>query len=340
MFVLLHTHQQQPPADPTVVAALVAACADPADGPARCHALVTACAWHGITLPTWLASALPPATTARLRLAITAERRHTDGVQAVDLAAMQPPAVLARAIQAVGEHGRADLYAGCRPHLSSDDIAVRFWTAWTLTLRTASGESRKTLQWFATARSPFAAAASTLAARRLAPADAQAWIDQLAAQHPRLAIQAAGAAGDPVRLPWLLERCADPALARAAGEAISLITGVDLAYLDLDGDQPAGFTPPGPTDDPADPNVETDPDEYLAWPDAAKLSRWLSNQSFPSGIRHLCGKPIDAAWCQQVLRDGYQRQRLAAAHELGALDPAVPLLNTAAPAWLQRKALG
>ena len=247
---------------------------------------------------------------------------------------------LARAIQAVGELGRVDLYAACRPHLTSDDIPVRFWTSWTLALRTASGESRKTLQWFATARSPFAVAAAALAARRLAPLDAQAWIDLLATTHPRLAIQAAGAAGDPVRLPWLLERCADPALARVSGEAISLITGVDLAYLDLDGDQPADFTPPGPTDDPADPNVDTDPDEHLPWPDVAKLSRWLAQQSFPVGVRHLCGKPIEAAWCQQVLRDGYQRQRLAAAHELAAIDPTAPLFNTAAPAWVQRKLLG
>ena len=78
-------------------------------------------------------------------------------MQATDLATSQPPIVLARAIQAVGELGRANLYATCRPHLASDVIMVRCWTAWTLTLRTASGESRKTLQWFATARSPFAA---------------------------------------------------------------------------------------------------------------------------------------------------------------------------------------
>jgi len=299
-----------------------------------------ACTWHGIAPPAWLMSALPPATAARLRLAIAAERRQTDAVQAADLTASQPPAVLARAIQAVGELGRIDLYTACRPHLASDDISVRFWTACTLALRTASGESRKTLQWFATAKSPHAELAATTVARRLAPADAQAWIDPLAVTHPRLAIQAAGAAGDPVRLPWLLERCAEPALARVAGEAISLITGVDLAYLDLDGDQPAGFTPPGPTDDPADPTVDGDPDEHLPWPDAAKLSRWLRKQSFPAGTRHLCGKAIDATWCTQVLRDGYQRQRIAAALELAAIDPAAPLFNTSAPAWVQRRALG
>ncbi len=339
VFVLLHTHQQQAP-ESAVVAALVAACVDPTDGPARRDSLVVACAWSGIALPAWLAASLPPATTARLRLDITAERRQGDGVQAADLAVTQPPAILARAIQAVGELGRADFYTVCRPHLASDDIAVRFWTARTLALRTASSESRKTLQWFATAKSPFAAIAATLAARRLAPADAQAWIDQLATTHLRLSIQAAGAAGDPVRLPWLLERCADPSVARVAGEAISLITGVDLAYLDLDGDQPAGFTPPGPTDDPADPNIDTDPDEHLPWPDVARLSLWLAQQSFPVGVRHLCGKPIDAEWCTHVLRDGYQRQRLAAAHELAAIDPTAPLFNTAAPAWAQRKALG
>lgn len=307
---------------------------------ASCLAVLAGVWAHRAERAAWLVSALSPVESDCLRLAIAAGRRQVDGMQAADLAATQPPAVLARAIQAVGELGRVDLYAACRPHLSSDDIVVRFWTAWTLALRTASGESRKTLQWFATARSSFAAAAAALAARRLDPREAQAWLDQLAASHPRLAIQAAGAAGDPVRLPWLLERCAEPALARVAGEAIALITGVDIAFLDLDGEPPAGFTPPGPTDDPADPEVDTDPDEHLPWPDPAKLSRWLSKQSFAEGVRHLCGKPIDAAWCQQVLRDGYQRQRLAAAHELAALDPAAPLFDVTAPAWVQRQRLG
>ena len=61
---------------------------------------------------------------------------------------------------------------------------------------------------------------------------------------------------------------ADPALARVAGEALAMITGLDLAYLDLDGEPPAGFEA-GPTDDPADPSVAMDEDEHLPWPDAA-----------------------------------------------------------------------
>ena len=61
----------------------------------------------------------------------------------------------------------------------------------------------------------------------------------------------------PVSIPWLIEKMKRPELARVAGEAFSLITGVDLAYDDLEGDWPEGFET-GPTENPEDEDVAVD----------------------------------------------------------------------------------
>jgi len=49
--------------------------------------------------------------------------------------------------------------------------------------------------------------------------------------------------GDPVLLPWLFEQMIIPEVARVAGESVSMITGVDLAYDDLDGIVRRGLKP-------------------------------------------------------------------------------------------------
>ena len=77
-----------------------------------------------------------------------------------------------------------------------------------------------------------------------------------------MAVIGAGVIGDPVSIPWLIEQMMIPELARVAGEAFTMITGVDIAYEDLEGEWPAGFEA-GPTEDPEDENVAMDPDEDL-----------------------------------------------------------------------------
>jgi len=82
----------------------------------------------------------------------------------------------------------------------------------------------------------------------------------------RLAIIAASAIGDPNRVPWLIEQMNVPAMARVAGEAFTMITGIDLPCNDLEKHGPEGFEA-GPTEHPEDENVEMDPHEKLHWPD-------------------------------------------------------------------------
>ena len=72
-----------------------------------------------------------------------------------------------------------------------------------------------------------------------------------------------------------------------------MITGVDLAYEDLDGEKPEGFES-GPTENPEDDDVEMDPDERPSWPDPTLIAAWWErhNGEFQQGTRYLLGKPI------------------------------------------------
>jgi hypothetical protein len=50
-----------------------------------------------------------------------------------------------------------------------------------------------------------------------------------------------GILGDPTYIPSIIKKMDEPELARVAGEAFSMITGVDLAYEDFEGEQPEDF---------------------------------------------------------------------------------------------------
>ena len=128
--------------------------------------------------------------------------------------------------------------------------------------------------------------------------------------------------------------------ARLAGEAFSLITGVDLCMLELEGKRPRTSNP-DPTTIPTIPNVDMDPDEGLPWPDAEKFRKWWASQRrrFQKGTRYFMGAPVTREHCIDVLKNGYQRQRILAAHYLCLLDPGTPLFNTSAPAWRQQRLL-
>jgi len=98
---------------------------------------------------------------------------------------------------------------------------------------------------------------------------------------------------------------AAPNLARVAGEALSLITGVDIAYKELDRDAPDNFEA-GPTEHPEDEDVSMDPDEHLPWPNPGPIMAWWDANSgwFRTRTRYLAGQPISEAQCHRVLETG------------------------------------
>jgi len=181
-----------------------------------------------------------------------------------------------------------------------------------------------------------------MALRRMDLPIAHEWQKALAQSRDslRLAVMGAGVIGDPASILWLIEQMAIPELARVAGEAFTMITGVDIAYEDLEGEWPEGFEA-GPTEDPEDENVAMDPDEDLPWPKPEAIHTWWRSHQgqFRSGTRYLLGKPMSLDWLRDVLRNGRQRQRAAAALELALQQPGQPLFEVRAPGFRQQRLL-
>ena len=84
-----------------------------------------------------------------------------------------------------------------------------------------------------------------------------------------------------------------------------------------------------------------DADLNLAWPDPALIQKWWNARqgNFAKGTRYLLGQPITPESLRLALKNGYQRQRAAAALELAILNPGRPLFEVRAPGWRQQAML-
>lgn len=309
------------------------------------RALVSASGWIDFDRVVESARKLLDAELPFLRLiglSTYAVHRQDPGPMLAKLISDVDPAVRVRALKAVGELGRSDLLTPTLNHLTDDNEKIRFYAARSaVILGGTSGIAA--LQTLAETDSSYSERACTLAVRKMVPRDAISWLEKLR-QHSekmRLTIVGFSGLGDPAAIPWLLEQMKLPELARPAGEAFSMITGVDIAYEDLEGEWPDGFEA-GPTEDPEDEDVAMDPDEDLPWPNPQLIQEWWqkNKSNFKSGVRYLCGETISEKQCQHVLRHGYQRQRAASAIELSMMKPGQPLFNVNAPGFRQQELLG
>jgi uncharacterized protein (TIGR02270 family) len=278
----------------------------------------------------------------RIGIAAAAIHRKDPGQVLRDALYGPDPLLRARASRAVAELGRVDLVSVLQRDLNAKEESCRFWAAWSKALLVGYMDALQELKAIAEAPSAFRERALKMVLRRMDLNSAHSWQRRLAA-NPKLtrqAVIAAGVIGDPVLVPWIVQQMSTPLLARVAGEAFTMITGVDIAYDDLDTDKPEGFES-GPTEDPKDENVEMDPDERLPWPDPKLIGKWWEENSarFQAGVRYLVGKPISMDWMQQVLRIGRQRQRAAAALELAIVQPGIPLFEVRAPGFRQQEIL-
>jgi uncharacterized protein (TIGR02270 family) len=247
--------------------------------------------------------------------------------------------IRARAYRTTGQLGRADLMAQLRTGLTDPDHECRFWSAWAAA-RMGATEPLDTLADIAWNNLARADRALDLLLRRLDVPQAKAWLREFAKlpDRRRDLIRATGVVGDPHYVPWLIEHMAEPATARLAGESFSMITGLDLAYRDLDRRPPADFQS-GPNDDPADENVALDEDENLPWPDPERIGPWwTANRSrFIVGTPYFLGTPKATADWLQALSDAFQRQRHAAALELAIRQPDKAMFEVRARGRLQRQ---
>lgn len=306
--------------------------------------LVSAMGWTpAASVPGLIVDLSQSASPARRRVAVAALaiRREDPGRWLVDAFRDADPGVRARALRAAGELGKVDYVQHARQALADEDPACRYWAAWTAArLGDRVGAAVQTLRDIALQPGPLQERAVAMAVRVMSSADVRDWLRPFWKDVKTLRLAAAGiaASGNPEFVPVLQQIMQVDAAARPAGEAFSMITGADLAYLDLERDQPEDFQA-GPTEDPADENVAMDADENLPWPDAALIDKWwqANSQRFPAGRRYLCGREISPSSLVQTLRDGYQRQRAAAAIELALLSPDKPLFEVRARGdWQQR----
>ncbi|MFZ1987194.1 MAG: TIGR02270 family protein [Desulfatitalea sp.] len=309
------------------------------------RALVSALGWIDFEVVADAVRRLSDADLSFLKcigLAAHAVHRRDPGTVLARLIEDPDALVRARALKAAGELGRLDLLSAVSGHLQDKEAPCRFHAARAAILLGDASAVGILTAWVDTPNA-LAQRACDLAIRKMAPSEAMQWLRKLS-QHKEstgTAVGGFGALGDPAAVPLLLEMMQDPDLARAAGESFSMITGVDIAYEDLEGEPPEGFES-GPTETPEDEDVALDPDEDLPWPEPDLIKAWWvkNGKDFKQGTRCLCGKPISPDHCQQILTSGYQRQRIAAALELVLLRTGLPLFAVRAPGWRQQRLLG
>jgi len=258
------------------------------------------------------------------------------------------PGVQAQAWRVAGKMGRVGLADAARYVLNqptkAGHEAVRQAASWALTLWGAGADELVRSALLVPNKGMPCEAAHRLATiaapmdwgrdqvRALAP---QA---EASAPHKRRMMRLAGWVGDVQVIPWLISLMADDVWARLAGESFSMITGADLALLDIERKPPEGIDF-GPNDNPDDDNVAMDEDDSLPWPDQAKVQAWWQANAarFAPGQRYFAGEPPSPAHCMHVLKTKGQRQRIMAAEYLCLLRPGTKLFPVAAPAWRQSR---
>lgn len=308
-------------------------------------ALVLAVGWvsaHSLRGIVGKMLASPVAFHRGLALAACALHRVDPGRSLLAAVEDGDAALRARALRTAGDCGRRDLLRHCIAALGDGDAGCRFEAARSALLL---GDSRAPIEpLYAASRlpGPHRAEALSLVFKLATSVQAAPLLRSMLekTESVRAAIRGAGTVGDPTVMPWLIAQMDDAKLARVAGEAFTTITGLDLAWLDLERKPPEDFES-GPNDDPNDPNVEMDEDDGLPWPDQTLVQAWWNANShrFQPGVRYFMGEPLNRDNCVRVLKEGFQRQRIAAAHYLSLLNPGTPLFEWRAPARRQMRLL-
>jgi len=253
-----------------------------------------------------------------------------------------PLPLRARALKTAGELKCRDLIYPIQDCFQDEAPLIRFWAAWSAVLLGNRSQAVEILKTFTVTPAGQFPSPLPILLRAISTENATNLLKGLA-QYPeqhRDLVAGAGMIGDPFYIPWLIKQMHTPEMARLAGESFSFITGVDIAYEDLDANRPEDFES-GPSENPSDDNVALDSDEDLAWPDPSKIQTWwdAKQHQFQTGHRYFLGAPITEAHCRKVLREGYQRQRAAAALELALMKPDEVLFEVRAPGWRQQRLL-
>lgn len=242
-----------------------------------------------------------------------------------------------RAFKVAGRLGRRDLREACLEGLNDADCA--FEAARSGALLGDRSVSIAALEIMAFGPSVHRTASLALLLQVVEVAQARKILGRLSTDPSRLRdlIRGVGLVGDPYYVPWLIQQMHHPKLARISGESFSLVTGLDLAWLDLER-RPPEDNELRTADDAAD-DIAMDEDDGLAWPDPERIEAWWTANSlrFVEGKRHFMGELLSEARCESTLKGGCQRQRIIAAAHLRLLSPGAAMFNVAAPAARQQR---
>lgn len=243
--------------------------------------------------------------------------------------------LLSRLLRLVGELKLYTFINQIQPLANHETPEVAFWANWALVML---GEHRRvlTLLDFIKEDSPWENLALQTVFKILPIDKSRKWISE-SAQKPELirtVIKATGILGDPHAVPWLIDKMNNFDTAKIAGEAFSLITGIDLERYELSVEPPQDITVV-PSDDE---DVSLDADENLPFPDVSKINHtWLRYRDrYKAGSRYLMGievnqnTPATIAKLNHVLKQAAQRQRFSVALTLALIDPQSPFINSKA----------
>jgi uncharacterized protein (TIGR02270 family) len=277
-----------------------------------------------------------------LGIAACAEHRKDLGTWFDIYLASPVPSVRTRALRATGELGRRDLLPQILQTLGDPKQEARFWSAWSGVVLGDRASALRVLESYALKSGVHQLQALQLALMAMDLDGGHELLQKLSKtfETDRLRIIGTGCIGNIRYVPWLIDQMEQPWLARVAAEAFVNITGADFNLDQLEAPPPEDFED-GPTEDPDDENVEVPEDIALPWPDLEKIKIWWEQNHvrLAGPDRLFLGIPPSEEHCLNVLEEGFQRQRVAAALHLCLLKPGTVLFNTAAPAWRQETAL-
>lgn len=290
---------------------------------------------HGIT-KALLES--PTVFRRRLGLAACAMQQVDPGTALMAALSDSDASLRVRALRLIAGLGQVEFLPACVNTMVVEDADCIYEAARAAVFLGNRQEAIAVLHNIASVSGPLRSSALGLVFKLFAKINIHASLKELAKTPAdlRLLIQGIGVAGDVLYIPWLIEQMPDLKLARLAGEALSLITGLDLAYLDFDYRSLEGVGRSS-TDTSNDDNTALD--DGLPWPDPVKIQAWwnANKHRFQPGVRYFMGEPPSVPHCRKILREGYQRQRIAAAEYLCLLQPGTKLFPTSAPAWRQER---
>ncbi len=246
--------------------------------------------------------------------------------------------LLVRLIRLVGELKLYSFANQVQKMANHELTDVAFWANWTLVML---GEHKAALPLLNLIKQEPAFQQLGIATifKVLPIAQARKWISEFSKQPEmlRMVIQAVGVLGDPHAVPWLIDKMNNFDTAKIAGEAFSLITGIDLDRYELTIEPPEDIAMV-PNDDSEDADVSMDEDENLPFPDVSKINHtWLRYRDrYKVGHRYLLGVEVTKNTPETIdklkglFEKSGQRQRHSTALTLALLDPQSPFINVKA----------